>query len=122
VIPGVVRERLNIWLRQHKKWIALHYIFGGAAVAGSTIAAAIANSGWTEWQIAFSTIAAISAGLITLTKPADRAGNAIRAWALLDKAANRYRFDPEYPIQGVLDALAQGEHVNQGSRFSAADA
>ena len=121
-VPTEIRQRRDTWFRQYQKWIAIHYIFGIAAVVYSTIAAGIANVNLPVWQIPLSElspilsiIAAISAALITLLKPANRAGASIRTWNLLEAAVRRYSLTTQYTLDNALDALEQGERILRGA-------
>jgi hypothetical protein len=114
-VPDAIRQRGDTWFRQYVKWLTWHYILGIAAVLSSIIAGLVSTGDATLWGLPlsalFSAIAGLAAALITLLKPANRAGTAIRAWRVFDAAARRYSSNPQYPIEDVQAAIDQSEQI-----------
>jgi hypothetical protein len=88
-------------------YLALHTRYSSSALLNYCRISSTGDA--TLWGLPlsalFSAIAGLAAALITLLKPANRAGTAIRAWRVFDAAARRYSSNPQYPIEDVQAAI-----------------
>jgi hypothetical protein len=101
------------WRSCYKRWIAVHYTVGIAALILSTLVASRPVwIGFNENGISLlAWLVAVLTGLLTFLTPDKKADKYLRAWSSLNSAITRYNADESYTVNDVLDAYHKGENV-----------
>lgn len=116
-IPRVVPEEIDahrrLWVRFNRRWKMLHYALGISATASAITVASQPEflKSIPHLLEAVAWTAALCVALITFLVPSRRARSYVSAARTLTDACNRYRFDPEYKMKQLLDAVKHGEEL-----------
>jgi hypothetical protein len=112
-VPDEIDIHRIIWVKLNRRWRAIHYALGIAATICSITVA---------WQPPFlltlpsvlpvlAWISALCISLATFFVPIRKAKGYVSAARILTDACNRYKFDHDYDIRELLNAVKLGEDL-----------
>jgi hypothetical protein len=103
-----IKER---WRNGFRRWTAVHYLIGIAAILLSTLVASKAP--WlNETQLSVAAwLVAVTTGLLTFLAPEKKADRYIRAWSVLNTEITRYNVNERTTVDDVLDAYHSAEKL-----------
>jgi hypothetical protein len=112
-LPSEIQQLLSAWDRFFHAWWLFHYTLG---IAGTIASITVASNpkilqGCPHVIDSLAWMSAICIALITFLMPSRRAKAYVAAWRLLNDACNRYKLDPTYPVQELLNAATKGEEI-----------
>ena len=113
---AAIREFVQIkdgWKASFRRWTAVHYTIGTAALLLSTLVASKpAWAGLSENQIGFfAWLVAALTGVLTFLTPDKKSAKYDRAWSVLNSEIARYHANDACTVDEVLDAYHQAEGI-----------
>jgi hypothetical protein len=110
-VPPIIQIRRERWLKQAKRFSAIHYSLGLISVFASTSASFTGLLDNNPIKAAsLAGIGAISGGLVAFLNPLKESEKRWRAWKLLDAKCLELELDSSNPkIKELIDAVRTGE-------------
>jgi len=116
-VPEQAIIKMKVWMNLHRLWTTLHFLIG---VTGIVLASMVASKPSFFDEEGLNIIAWLSSlfvTLITFLNPSKKAQVYFQAWAILDRACNRYQIDTTVEIKEVITAMESGDRMIGGSEY-----
>jgi hypothetical protein len=113
VVPEEFIKRTVTWHKLFYRWWFIHYAIGltGTLAAMSVAANPKFLGGWEHTIGLLSWLSALSVASLTFLDPKKRARTYVAAWRLLEAEITKYKYKETNNIQGMLDAIKEGEEM-----------
>ena len=112
-VPDEFRGRLTAWYKFFWLWWGVHYFLGIVGMVSAILAAvaSVQPNLLPGYPAIPGIVSAVFVSLLTFLRPSHPARGYTEAWRKLSGACNRYRFEQEFTLRDLQNAVDEGERL-----------